>query len=81
LIQHCGSFFFLFWSRGLSGGSAYTHIADIPSLIVDGFLFGEAFPFSTVHFKRLRAADGTMVTPQDLLTKFFVTIIVTDTKL
>ena len=56
---------------GLSGGSAYTHIADIPSLIVDGFSFGEAFPFSTVHYKRLRAADGTMVTPQDLMTKFF----------
>lgn len=58
---HIGSF---------SGGSAYSHVADIPSLMVDVFAFGEALPFSTVHYKRLRAADGRLVSPTVLMTDF-----------
>ena len=56
---------------GFSGGSAYVHIADIPSLMIDGFAFGEALPFSTVLYKRLRAKDGSIVPPHQLISDFF----------
>lgn len=55
----------------LSGGSAYVHIADIPVLLLDAFSFGEAMPFATVHYKRLKDQKGRLVPPERLLTEFF----------
>jgi hypothetical protein len=51
----------------LSGGSAYVFVTDIPALMLNAFPPGDALPLTTVSYKWLYEADGTLVRLPDLL--------------
>jgi hypothetical protein len=45
----------------LSGGSAYTYVADIQTILIDAMAFGDAYPKATIQYKRLLRPDGSLV--------------------
>jgi hypothetical protein len=56
----------------LSGGSTYSFVTDIPSLMINAFPPGDAYPKSTVYYKWLFDLNGHIASLNDLLAgKFF----------
>jgi hypothetical protein len=45
----------------LSGGSAYTYVADIQTILIDAMAFGDSYPKATIQYKRLLRSDGSLV--------------------
>jgi hypothetical protein len=45
----------------LSGGSAYTYVSDIQSVMIDAMAIGDAYPKATVQYKRLLRPDGSLI--------------------
>lgn len=55
----------------LSGGSAYLYVTDIPGLMLNAFAPGDALPRTTLYYKWLFHADGTLVSLENLLGGMF----------
>ncbi len=55
----------------LSGGSAFTFVTEIPSLMLNAFAPGDGLPRSTVYYKWLIKDDGSMPTLEQLLGGMF----------
>jgi hypothetical protein len=53
----------------LSGGTAFTYVADIQTVLIDALAFGDAYPKTTIQYKRLRNADGSLVPLRTLFDK------------
>jgi hypothetical protein len=45
----------------LSGGSAYTYVSEIQTVLVDALSFGDAYPKATIQYKRLLDTEGSLV--------------------
>jgi putative glycosyltransferase (TIGR04372 family) len=45
----------------LSGGSAYTYVADIQTILIDAMTIGDAYPKATIQYKRLADGDGRLI--------------------
>jgi hypothetical protein len=54
----------------LSGGSAYTFVTDIQTVLIDALSFGDAYPKATIQYKRLLRADGSLVPMATLFDKY-----------
>jgi hypothetical protein len=54
----------------LSGGSAYTYVADIPTVLINALAFADAYPKATIQYKRLLRPDGSPVPMATLFDKY-----------
>jgi hypothetical protein len=45
----------------LSGGSAYTYVADIQTILIDAMTIGDAYPKATIQYKRLADSSGWLI--------------------
>jgi hypothetical protein len=54
----------------LSGGSTYTYVADIQTVLINALAFADAYPKATIQYKRLLRPDGSQVPLPVLFDKY-----------